>query len=167
MLFSTFTFLMIIAFVSVLVEGYAALRSKGSLRPTAYRRVTGGIFSTATEPADVSVEEKVIKITPKAMQHIGELKTKMSDGKNYLRMGVKAGGCSGMSYVMDFCCESDITTDDHIEEYDSIKCVVDPKSMLYLYGLQLDYSDELIGGGFKFSNPNAETSCGCGKSFGV
>ena len=47
------------------------------------------------------------------------------------------------------------------------RCAVDPKSLLYLYGLQLDYSDELIGGGFKFSNPNAETSCGCGKSFGV
>lgn len=47
------------------------------------------------------------------------------------------------------------------------RCVVDPKSLLFLFGLQLDYSDELIGGGFKFVNPNAETSCGCGKSFGV
>jgi len=47
------------------------------------------------------------------------------------------------------------------------RCAVDPKSLLFLYGLKLDYSPELIGGGFKFSNPNAETSCGCGKSFGV
>jgi iron-sulfur cluster assembly accessory protein len=145
-----------------------ALKSRISLRPLAYRRLSSGVYSTATEsPADVSIEENVIKITPKAMKHISELKAKMNDGKNCLRMGVKAGGCSGMSYVMDFCSEAEITADDHIEEYDSIKCVVDPKSLLYLYGLQLDYSDELIGGGFKFSNPNAETSCGCGKSFGV
>jgi iron-sulfur cluster assembly protein len=50
---------------------------------------------------------------------------------------------------------------------ESLKCVVDAKSMLYLYGLELDYSTELIGGGFKFFNPNAEESCGCGSSFGV
>jgi Fe-S cluster assembly iron-binding protein IscA len=132
--------------VIFLVSRGDALKSRISLRPLAYRRLSSGVYSTATEsPADVSIEENVIKITPKAMKHISELKAKMNDGKNCLRMGVKAGGCSGMSYVM----------------------VVDPKSLLYLYGLQLDYSDELIGGGFKFSNPNAETSCGCGKSFGV
>jgi iron-sulfur cluster assembly accessory protein len=50
---------------------------------------------------------------------------------------------------------------------EKLKCVVDAKSMLYLYGLELDYSEELIGGGFKFYNPNAEESCGCGSSFGV
>ena len=76
-------------------------------------------------------------------------------------------GCSGMSYVMDFVEENTLTEDDQVEVYDDIKCVVDRKSLLYLYGLQLDYSDELIGGGFKFSNPNAESNCGCGKSFGV
>lgn len=72
-----------------------------------------------------------------------------------------------MSYVMDFVDENSITEDDHIEIFGNIKAVIDPKSLLFLYGLQLDYSDELIGGGFKFENPNAETSCGCGKSFGV
>ena len=49
----------------------------------------------------------------------------------------------------------------------TIRCVIDPKSLMFLYGLQLDYSDELIGGGFSFANPNAEETCGCGKSFGV
>lgn len=74
----------------------------------------------------------------------------------------------GMSYSMDFVSESTITDDDYVEEFDdSLRCVIDPKSMLYLFGLHLDYSDELIGGGFKFTNPNAESSCGCGKSFGV
>lgn len=113
------------------------------------------MFSTVTEtPADV--EEKIIIITPKAMAHISDLKVKQ--GLGTLRMGVRSGGCSGMSYVMDFILDDQITDDDHIEAYGDVKCVVDPKSLLYLYGLQLDYSDELIGGGFKFSNPNAETA---------
>jgi iron-sulfur cluster assembly protein len=73
-------------------------------------------------------------------------------------MGVRSGGCSGMSYLMDFIKEEEITEEDHIETYGDVRCVVDPKSLLYLYGLQLDYSDDLIGGGFKFSNPNAETA---------
>ncbi|GMI46757.1 hypothetical protein TrCOL_g1702 [Triparma columacea] len=85
-------------------------------------------------------------------------------------MGVRSGGCSGLSYVMDFVSADEITEDDVVDLYDelpSLRCVVDPKSMLYLFGMELDYSDELIGGGFQFFNPNAEESCGCGKSFGV
>ena len=126
------------------------------------------LYSMVAETPTIDpVEEKVIVITSKAMIHINELKTKMNDGKTCLRMGVKSGGCSGMSYVMDFITEDEIVEEDHIEMCGEIKCEVDPKSLLYLYGLQLDYSDQLIGGGFKFSNPNAETACGCGKSFGV
>jgi iron-sulfur cluster assembly protein len=70
---------------------------------------------------------------------------------------------------MDFSTVDAITDDDEVDEYNTegIRCVVDAKSVLYLYGLELDYSDELIGGGFKFFNPNAEESCGCGSSFGV
>jgi len=69
---------------------------------------------------------------------------------------------------MDFTEESNINEDDQIDEHeDGIRVIVDPKSMLYLFGMDLDYSDELIGGGFQFHNPNAESSCGCGKSFGV
>lgn len=86
-----------------------------------------------------------------------------------LRMGVRNGGCSGLSYVMDFSTEDDKKDDDEVDTYEreGIQCVVDAKSLLYLYGLELDYSDDLIGGGFKFFNPNAEESCGCGSSFGV
>lgn len=75
-----------------------------------------------------------------------------------------------MSYVMDFCeAESIQEEEDQVDVYESekIQCVVDSKSMLYLYGLELDYSTELIGGGFQFYNPNAEESCGCGSSFSV
>ena len=128
--------------------------------------------TTTTPPTETITEndsvEKVISISDKAKQHLKFLKQKQATDL-CLRMGVRAGGCSGMSYVMDFISEKDVTSDDHIEEYgdDGIKCVIDPKSLMFLFGLQLDYSDELIGGGFKFQNPNAETSCGCGKSFGV
>ncbi len=106
------------------------------------------------------------------MSRLLELKSKRDvseDEPLILRMGVRNGGCSGLSYVMDFSTSDDINGDDEVDNYDEegIKCVVDAKSVLYLYGLELDYSDELIGGGFKFFNPNAEESCGCGSSFGV
>ena len=94
-------------------------------------------------------EDAVIQIRPNAMRRLDELRDQQKKDDLYLRMGVKSGGCSGMSYVMDFCEEEDVTEDDVVDEYESVKCVVDPKSVLYLYGLELDYSSELIGGGFK------------------
>lgn len=114
-------------------------------------------------------EDAVIQIKPKAMKRLRELREKEKKDSLVLRMGVRNGGCSGLSYVMDFSTEEAIQEDDAVDEYpgEKIKCVVDAKSMLYLYGLELDYSEELIGGGFKFFNPNAEESCGCGSSFGV
>ena len=103
------------------------------------------------------------------MKRLRELRGKQKTDSLVLRMGVRNGGCSGLSYVMDFSTEDDIQEEDVVDEYpmEGLKCVVDAKSMLYLYGLKLDYSEELIGGGFKFFNPNAEESCGCGSSFGV
>jgi iron-sulfur cluster assembly protein len=82
-----------------------------------------------------------------------------------LRVGVRQGGCSGMSYTMDFEDASQIDANDEVFDYDGFQVVCDRKSMLYLYGLVLDYSDSLIGGGFKFTNPNASQTCGCGSSF--
>jgi iron-sulfur cluster assembly protein len=63
----------------------------------------------------------------------------------------------------------EVTEEDHVESYSEhhFSCVVDPKSLLYLFGLRLDFKDQLIGGGFAFLNPNAQESCGCGSSFGV
>lgn len=84
-----------------------------------------------------------------------------------LRVGVRQGGCSGMSYMMDFEELGKINENDDTFDYDGFKIVCDRKSLLYLYGLMLDYSNSLIGGGFQFTNPNANTTCGCGKSFGV
>jgi iron-sulfur cluster assembly accessory protein len=114
-------------------------------------------------------EDVILTLKPSAMNRLRELRDKQPDKSLVLRMGVRSGGCSGMSYVMDFSTADAIHEDDEVDDYaqENIKCVVDSKSMLYLYGLELDYSDKLVGGGFKFSNPNASESCGCGSSFGV
>ena len=80
-----------------------------------------------------------------------------------LRVGVKGGGCSGFSYLLDLT-EQDRETDEKFEEH-GINVVCDPKSYLYLNGTTLDFKDEVMGRGFVFNNPNATSSCGCGSSF--
>ncbi len=118
-----------------------------------------------------SDDGKGILITSTAVQQISNLLKSQID-KNALRVGVRSGGCSGMSYTMDFIAENQINSDDKIYEYSlsnniAFKVVCDPKSLLYIYGMQLDFSTELIGGGFNFTNPNASQTCGCGSSFAV
>ena len=110
-------------------------------------------------------------ITNDAIEQISNLLNGQSD-KKALRVGVRSGGCSGMSYTMDFIGNNEINPDDKVYEYSlkaeqSFQVVCDPKSLLYIYGMQLDFSKELIGGGFNFVNPNASQTCGCGSSFAV
>jgi iron-sulfur cluster assembly protein len=107
-----------------------------------------------------------IQMTDSALQHVLALREKQNKDL-CLRVGVRQGGCSGMSYVMDFEEIEQIRADDEVCDYGGFKLVCDRKSMLYVYGLVLDYSDAMIGGGFQFTNPNAAQSCGCGKSFAV
>ena len=118
-----------------------------------------------------SDDGKGILITGTAIQQISNL-IKNQANKKALRVGVRSGGCSGMSYTMDFIEEDEINSDDKIYDYSlsedmAFKVVCDPKSLLYIYGMQLDFSTELIGGGFNFTNPNASQTCGCGSSFAV
>lgn len=80
-----------------------------------------------------------------------------------LRVGVKGGGCSGFSYLLDLT-ESQKESDEVFEQH-GIKIIVDPKSLLYLSGTKIDFKDEIMGRGFVFNNPNATSSCGCGSSF--
>lgn len=80
-----------------------------------------------------------------------------------LRVGVKGGGCSGFSYLLDLT-ETQKDTDEVVEQH-GIKVVIDPKSLLYLNGTTIDFKDEIMGRGFVFNNPNATSSCGCGSSF--
>jgi iron-sulfur cluster assembly protein len=84
---------------------------------------------------------------------------------SFVRVGVKGGGCSGLSYVLDF--DNKLQESDKIFEDKGVKIVVDKKSFLYLIGTELDYTDGLNGKGFSFNNPNANRTCGCGESFSV
>ncbi|MUG99717.1 iron-sulfur cluster assembly accessory protein [Scytonema sp. UIC 10036] len=114
----------------------------------------------------IEPQQKGIQISDAALQQVKFLRDKQGTDL-CLRVGVRQGGCSGMSYLMDFEDPSKITPHDEVYDYDGFKIVCDRKSLLYLYGLILDYSDAMIGGGFQFSNPNANQTCGCGKSFGM
>jgi len=113
---------------------------------------------------------KGVLITTPALDQLSRLCKEQGSGK-LLRVGVRSGGCSGMSYTMDFVSDDDIQKDDEVYEYSvgtsSFKVICDPKSLLYIYGMQLDFSTDLIGGGFNFTNPNASQTCGCGTSFAV
>ena len=118
-----------------------------------------------------SDDGKGILITHDAIAQISNLLKNQTD-KKALRVGVRSGGCSGMSYTMDFIGGDEINVDDKVYDYSlnseqTFQVVCDPKSLLYIYGMQLDFSKELIGGGFNFVNPNASQTCGCGSSFAV
>lgn len=104
-----------------------------------------------------------IVITETAIKQVQQvLKSQDREGWG-VRVGVKGGGCSGLSYVMDL--EQGPTETDKVFDHDGFKIFCDPKSYFYLNGMVLDFSTELMGGGFKFTNPNATKTCGCGSSF--
>ncbi|MCX5958096.1 MAG: iron-sulfur cluster assembly accessory protein [Cyanobacteria bacterium] len=132
------------------------------------------VTSAVTSPAEVTFtgrDGKGILITEPAMKQLAVLMTQQGSEK-VLRVGVRSGGCSGMSYTMDFIDAAAIASDDEEYVYEpagvpSFRVVSDPKSLLYIYGMQLDFSSALIGGGFNFTNPNATQTCGCGSSFAV
>ena len=114
---------------------------------------------------------KGVLITDSAMTQLARLCNEKGSNQ-LLRVGVRSGGCSGMSYTMDFVDSVSIEATDKVYEYATndgteFRVVCDPKSLLYIYGMQLDFSNELIGGGFNFTNPNATQTCGCGSSFAV
>ena len=124
-------------------------------------------------PAAASTDRdgRGILITEAAMAQLATLMGQQGSGK-LLRVGVRSGGCSGMSYTMDFIEAGQIRSDDELYTYEpaggpGFQVVCDPKSLLYIYGMQLDFSSALIGGGFNFTNPNATQTCGCGSSFAV
>jgi len=110
----------------------------------------------------------MITVSEKALNHILNLMvdSEINPDTHNLRVGVKGGGCSGLSYVMDF--DDKIESTDEIVEVDGgLKVVIDRKSVLYLFGTELNYSDGLNGKGFQWENPNASRTCGCGESFAL
>ncbi|MBX5495326.1 MAG: iron-sulfur cluster assembly accessory protein [Bryobacteraceae bacterium] len=104
----------------------------------------------------------MIQVTPKAVEKIRAAFQK-EGVQGGLRLGVLGGGCSGLSYLFRF--EPKPRPTDKVFEFDGIQVYIDPKSMLYLDGMTLDYKESLMYSGFAFDNPNAKKSCGCGSSF--
>jgi iron-sulfur cluster assembly protein len=108
----------------------------------------------------------MIIVTEKAKDRIVQLKKEEGRSENEnIRVSVKGGGCSGLMYDLDF--DAEVVDSDHVFEDKGIKIIVDRKSLLYLAGTVLEFSDGLNGKGFQFVNPNASRTCGCGESFSV
>ena len=107
-----------------------------------------------------------ISVTPKAFEKIAGLKKEANLNDDYfIRVSVKGGGCSGLSYNLDF--DNEMKPGDQEFVNEGVKVICDLKSFLYLAGTELDFSDGLNGKGFNFNNPNASRTCGCGESFAV
>jgi iron-sulfur cluster assembly protein len=114
------------------------------------------------EPRPGSAE---IRLTPKAVEMARKALEKRGTPQAALRLGVRGGGCSGVSYAIEFA--DNVRKRDNVYEYPDLQVVVDPKSLVYLRGSVLDYEVKLMQHGFKFRNPNEKTGCGCGESFGI
>ena len=112
----------------------------------------------ADGPAGVMLTRKAIDMAKAAL-------VKRGTPDAALRLGVRGGGCSGVSYAMEF--SDKLRPRDHEYNFDGLKVLIDPKSLVYLRGAVLDYTVELMQHGFKFRNPNEKSSCGCGESFTV
>jgi iron-sulfur cluster assembly protein len=113
-----------------------------------------------------TVAENTILVSDKAKSKVKQLMQDAeitNDSTYFLRVGVVGGGCSGLSYKLDF--DNEIKPMDQVFEDNGVKVVTDLKSFLYLVNTELDFSDGLNGKGFYFNNPNASRSCGCGESF--
>ena len=105
----------------------------------------------------------IITLSETALKEVKRLMNVQGITEGGLRLGVKGGGCSGLSYTINF--DEKIGQYDTVYEFEGVKVIVDAKSSIYLQGTQLDFQKDLMGGAFKFVNPNAEKTCGCGESF--
>jgi iron-sulfur cluster assembly protein len=107
----------------------------------------------------------MIEISDSARDRLLDLLEKKDEKQQFVRVGVESGGCSGLSYKLDF--DNTTNEDDELIDNNGIKLLVNKKSFLYLVGTTLEFSDGLNGKGFVFNNPNASRTCGCGESFSL
>ncbi len=121
---------------------------------------------TTTQPTTQTAAEPVVKLSDSAAKEIRSIITEqdLPAEKTRLRVGVKGGGCSGFSYVLDLVEEEPTDSDEEFES-NGVKVLIDSRSAMYLAGVEVDFKDEVMGRGFVFKNPNATSSCGCGHSF--
>ena len=119
--------------------------------------------NSSVEKAQNDFKNSQIFVTEKAVKRLKAVMSSEGKDNYFVRMSVDSGGCSGMNYKMDF--EDNQGDYDKIFEINGLKVVCDLKSWLYLKNITIDYSDDMLNGGFKIENPNAERTCGCGTSF--
>jgi iron-sulfur cluster assembly protein len=110
------------------------------------------------------IETPIVNLTEGASREVARLLEAEGQPGLGLRLSVRGGGCSGLSYEVEFTRQE---PGDAVAEFDGFQVFVDPKSLLYLKGVQLDYQGGISGKGFVFRNPNAQNTCGCGESFSV
>jgi iron-sulfur cluster assembly protein len=111
------------------------------------------------------MNEQVIKISDSAVDRIKKIMSEAQSQTIGVRIGVKSGGCAGMSYVMEYA--TDIKPNEEIIEEKGVKVLIDPKAVMYLLGTEMDYKKEKFSSQFVFKNPNESERCGCGESFKV
>ena len=109
------------------------------------------------------MSEQVIKLSTNAAERIKEIMSKAEDKTIGVRVGVKSGGCAGMSYIMEYA--KDIKPNEEVIEEKGVKVLIDPKAIMYLLGTEMDYKKEELSSTFVFNNPNETERCGCGESF--
>ena len=107
----------------------------------------------------------MILVSDNERDKLNQLLIEDNSGKEYVRVGVESGGCSGLVYKLDF--DDSMSNEDELVEHNDIKLVINKKSILFLAGTTLEYSSGLNGKGFVFNNPNANRTCGCGESFSL
>ena len=112
---------------------------------------------------EMAAVSPVISLSESAVKEVKRLINVQGLTEGGLRLGVKGGGCSGLSYTINF--DEKIGQYDSVYDIEGVKVIVDAKSAIYLQGTQLDFQKDLMGGQFKFVNPNANKTCGCGESF--
>ncbi|MGN6530371.1 MAG: HesB/IscA family protein [Ginsengibacter sp.] len=111
-----------------------------------------------------TIQKTPVTFTKNAINEIKNLLNDEANSEKYLRIGVKGGGCSGMSYLLGF---ENKTEKDELYEIEGMMCIINPAHLIYLHGMEINWEGGLNARGFTFKNPNANTTCGCGSSFGV
>ena len=111
------------------------------------------------------MSEQIIKLSDKAVSRIKEIMSQAQNTTIGVRVGVKSGGCAGMSYIMEYAKE--IKPNEEVIEDKGVKVLIDPKAIMYLLGTEMDYKKEELSSTFVFKNPNETERCGCGESFKI
>lgn len=107
----------------------------------------------------------MIELSPSAIAEIQRLRTRHATPSAFFRLKVESGGCAGLAYLTKF--ETEIVSDDHVFDCNGIQVAIDPQSAIHLNDVTIDFSEDLMGGSFRFHNPNAKKSCDCGISFSI